>query len=298
MESEIESYGLRKHLDELDETGICVIPPSETQVRRGLVERAHAALLDVAERRTGLRFEIASSPKRAIASRLMRAMDLTAFPAGQVVVSHLLYEGAVFEEIYVNAVRKTVMRHLLGDVHRMSTSNGWITFRTPASFDKGMTRPLQADTIGPPPWPRHAPHVANMHWLLTDYTRENEALVYVPGSHRQGSQPQNPQTLMAAVALEAPAGSMVFVHGATWYGACRKETEGLSLSIDGLCCRPYYMPQQDYRGRVAREVFGRSPDPAYLRVQVREGDPWLEAVPGCLAEVPGQGREDLSPADS
>jgi ectoine hydroxylase-related dioxygenase (phytanoyl-CoA dioxygenase family) len=273
LEAEIERYGLADHIAELDEQGLCIVPFAKLQVGSDFVERAREALLRVARGRLGGRFEGIDAPARDV--------NANAENKGQFILSHLLHEGDLFEEIYVNPIRKTVMRHLLGDVHRMSTSNGWVKVKTPAAHDGPLTTPLHADTVAPTPWPVSEPHVANMNWILTDYTREDGAFAYVPGSHRRGAQP-GPEAVEEAVAVRAPAGSLFFFHGATWHGSFRKETDGLRLSIHGLCCRPYYLPQQDYHGSVSPEIFERNADPEYLKMLVGEDDPWLRKTPHVL----------------
>ena len=270
LEEEIERYGLKEHIAELDELGLCIIPFAKLQVGADFVARARKALLGVAQRRLGVDFETVDDPVQAVGMK--RGNN------GQYILSHLLHEGGIFQDIYVNPIRRTIMRHLLGDVHRMSTCNGWVKVKTPEAHKGPLTTALHADTVGPTPWPLAEPHVANMNWILTDYAREHGAFAYVPGSHRQGAQP-GPDEVEAAVPVEAPAGSLFFFHGATWHGSFPKKTEGLRLSIHGLCCRPYYLPQQDFHGLVAPEIFEGSTDPEYLKMLVGEDDPWLRKNP-------------------
>lgn len=268
LDEDIERYELADHLAELDDQGLCIIPFSKLQVGPDFLTRTRDALLAVAERRTGAKFDVERGRSGAL--------DAKAEGLGQLMLTHLLHEGPVFEEIYVNPIRKTVMRHLLGDVHRMSTSNGWIKFKTPDPLQGNFTTGMHVDTTAPTPWPLHTPHVSNMNWILTDYTKANGAFAYVPGSHKRGDFPQFPEAMDTAVPVVAPAGSLFFFHGATWHGAFRKHTDGLRLSIHGLCCQPHYMPQHDYRGRLAPEAFARSADRDYLRMLTREDDPWMQ----------------------
>lgn len=286
LDAEIERLSLGEHVRELDDQGLCVVPPERTGFAPDFVERGRKALLAVAEKRTGARFDLAHG--------CLDELEDPAGRVGQFLLTHLIYVGqehgtevgGIFEEIAVNPVKRAFFRHLLGDVHRMSTSNGWVKFRTPERHEGRFTTPLHADTGAPTPWPVDTPHVSNMNWLLTDYRREDGAFCYVPESHRRGKPPRFPEGAEAAVAVEAPAGSLVVFHGATWHGAFRKETPGLRLSIHGLHCRPHYIPQQDYRGNVAAETYARSSDPDYLRMLTRADDPWLQPRPGGTFTIP------------
>src|SRR5258708_30641509 len=201
LEAEIERYGLADHIAELDEQGLCIVPFAKLQVGSDFVERGREALLRVARDRLGGRFEGIDAPARDV--------DANAENKGQFILSHLLHEGVFFEEIYVNPIRKTFMRHLLGDVHRMSTSNGWVKMKTPAAHEGPLTTALHADTVAPTPCPFSEPHVANMNWILPRYTKDTGALAYVPGSHRRGGQP-GPEAVEEAVPVQAPAGSLFF----------------------------------------------------------------------------------------
>ena len=286
LDAEIERFELIDYIRELNDQGLCVVPPERTGFGPDFAERGRQALLAVASKRTGARFDLAEG--------CLDELDGRAGQIGQFLLTHLIYvgqedgadAGQVFEEIEVNPVKKTFFRHLLGDVHRMSTSNGWIKFKTPDSHQGDFTTPLHADTGAPTPWPVKTPHVSNMNWLLTDYTREDGAFCYVPESHRKGVPVQSADACDKAVPVEAAAGSLVIFHGATWHGAFRKQTQGLRLSIHGLHCRPHYIPQHDYRGNLAAATFARSTDPDYLRMLAREDDPWLQSHPGGTFDIP------------
>ena len=78
------------------------------------------------------------------------------------------------------------------------------------------------------------------------------------------------------VKLIAPAGSLIIFNGCTWHGAFPKVTEGLRLSLHAFYVQPYYLPMHDYRRQVTPEMYARSRDPDYLRMLVREDDPFLQ----------------------
>ena len=127
----------------------------------------------------------------------------------------------------------------------------------------------------PTPWNWRAPHNANMNWLLTDYTRANGALAYVPGSHLEQRFPPAREATDRAVPVEAPAGSLVIFQGCTWHGSYRKETPGLRISVHGIHCRPYILPAHDFQGQISDEVYAASGDPDYLRMIMREDETML-----------------------
>ena len=143
-----------------------------------------------------------------------------------------------------------------------------------------MTTGFHTDqSIVPAPWDWRVPHIANMNWPLTDYTRDDGALAYVPGSHREGRLPEPDEALPRAIPVEAPRGSLVMFNGALWHGAYRKKTPGLRLTMLGQHCRPYMLPFQDFKGRIPNESFEHSEDPEYLRSLMREDETQLRVGP-------------------
>ena len=282
LDAEIERLSLAEHVRELDDQGLCVVPPERTGFGPDFVERGRKALLTVAEKRTGARFDLA-----------LGCLDELEDPAGRIgqfLLTHLIYvgqedgpeAGRVFEEIAVNPVKKAFFRHLLGDVHRMSTSNGWVKFRTPERHQGPFTTPLHADTGAPTPWPARTPHVSNMNWLLTDTAARTGGLLRPRVTARRAPLPPRRRVGRPRERPRAPGRSST----CAWHGAFRKETPGLRLSIHGLHCRPHYIPQQDYRGNVAPETYARSGDPDYLRMLTRADDPWLQPRIGGTFAIP------------
>ena len=59
LEAEIERLSLGEYTRELDDQGLCVIPPERTGAAPDFVERARKSLLAIAAKRTGARFDLA-----------------------------------------------------------------------------------------------------------------------------------------------------------------------------------------------------------------------------------------------
>ena len=79
----------------------------------------------------------------------------------------------------------------------------------------------------PLPW-GHTALTANATWCLTDYTEEDGALAYVPGSHKSNAHPD--RRLEISCAGRLPKGSVIVWPGSTWHGAYPKKTLGLRLN--------------------------------------------------------------------
>ena len=98
---------------------------------------------------------------------------------------------------------------------------------------------LHVDTPVPeplPPWPMKA----NSIWLLDDFTDKNGATEYVPGSHLSPLKPtaiddRDVKTMQAC----APAGSVIFTHGALWHRAGANKCQGIRVGLLGSFSASY-----------------------------------------------------------
>ena len=268
----IEEYGLEKHITELDEVGLTVVPQSTLKLDDSWFEQLRDAILRVGEARTGIRFDLDAGPSGPLPGRPSEI--------GHIILQHMIYEDQVFEKVLTHPVKKALMTHMLGQDHRLAVSDAWIKWQTPSSWDQAETTGFHVDqNVVPAPWNPEKPHIANMNWCLTNYTREDGALAYVPGSHHEKRFPELGEALPRAVPVEAGAGSLVMFQGGLWHGSYRKTTPGLRVTMLGQHCRPYMLPFQDFKGRLPPEVFKKSQDPEYLRSLVRENETMLEVRP-------------------
>jgi hypothetical protein len=94
----------------------------------------------------------------------------------------------------------------------------------------------------PRPWAQ--PHGVNIAWCIDDFTRENGATVYAPGSHLSDAEPKvAPGDL---VPLEAPAGSMVVMEGRLWHTNGVNRNGVRRAGIFGWYTLPIYLPQENW----------------------------------------------------
>jgi hypothetical protein len=277
IEQTVSEYGLADHIAELDEIGLTIVPQSTLRLDDSWFDELRDAILRVGEERTGVHFDLVTGPSCEFGARPGEI--------GHIILSHMLYEGQVFEKVLTHPVKKALMTHMLGEDHRLAVSDAWIKWQTPETWLEESTTGFHVDqSMVPPPWHWRVPHIANMNWALTDYTREDGALAYVPGSHRKERLPEPGEALPLSVPAEAPRGSLIMFHGGLWHGAYRKTTPGLRVTMLGQHCRSYMLPFQDFKGRVADEMIEASEDPGYLRSLLRENERQLRVDP---VEVPG-----------
>ena len=145
---------------------------------------------------------------------------------------------------------------------RFSSHNSFVKWG--GDWGYGPTLGLHADQSAVPlPWGRRA-LTSNTNWCLTDYTKEGGALAYVPGSHRQGSRP-GPEAANKAVAVEAPKGSVIVFHGATWHGAFPRQIPGMRLSVANYYRHMMVTSQEDITGTFPQDLAEDCDDPKLFR---------------------------------
>jgi len=105
---------------------------------------------------------------------------------------------------------------------------------------------LHADQIFvPTPWPSD-PQGANAAWCVDDFTADNGATCFVPGSHRL-HRPPGPDDVVTAVPMEAPAGSLVVFESRVWHRTGFNRTaDERRAGIFGWYTRPIYRTQENW----------------------------------------------------
>jgi hypothetical protein len=271
---DVRRLGLELHVAELDALGYTIVPPEIAGPNR-LAERLRGAILDVAERRTGVR------PRLEHDSRYANP----AVPLGEH-FAYLLFEDDVFQEAVLNPVVLTLVTHLLGANAILSNCLAYL--KGPGEQDLA----LHSDNVYmPAPFPVHA-QVCNATWLLTDYSRDDGALCFVPGSHQFARHPNPGEALGERVPVTAPAGSLVFWYGHTWHGAFARITPGVRMNLINAFMRMYMRPQEPYGENVTPAQLARRPSRLATLLAQHVGYGWKEEGPDYrrLGADPGKGQ--------
>ncbi len=257
----IKALGLKEYVAELEALGYTVIPP-ELAGSRQLAPALLRRICEISQETRGQCPDLEGGATHADPVEPVERQEF------------LLAKGQVFEQALMNPVVLAMVRYLLGDDAVLSTCVGRI---------KGagvLPLMLHTDqTFHPAPLPL----VCNATYLLTDYTRENGALCFVPGSHRLQRNPLPQENFYlggldrvsaeAAVAagqslevrdppglrvVEAPAGSLAVWQGNTWHGAVARSAPGLRVNLILYFCNKWLRPQEAYRECLPQEILDRN----------------------------------------
>lgn len=236
---ELQELGLETNVAELEAFGFTVVPPEKVGPPDYHVEIKEAVERIVADRYDSLETDI---------SRWDDVNDNLRF---------ILWDDPVFEKVTYNPAGLGLIQYLLGTNCILSLTNAWV--KGPGEARTG----IHGDYLDPTPDALPQPCVnANMHMMLTDFTKEDGAISFLPGSHRwrrQASPPEAKYWADRAHPVDAPAGSMVIWGNHTWHGSYPRKTPGVRMTLQCEYMRPRYQPQEPYRETVTQEALDRNP---------------------------------------
>ena len=247
-DARIDGLGLREYVEEVDEQGFSVIPP-EKVATPDFVERVRDVVLRVAEERTGNHFALDQNGNAG----KYRGEPQT---EGQFIMYYLLFEDPIFEEWLENPVMRAMVDHYMRGEGQLSSLTSFVKWK---GGDYGDTMGLHSDTprTASGVLPETCNDVVNSAFCLTDYSLENGAIAFVPGSHKLCRFPEPGELVDQAVPVEAPAGSLIFFNGNVWHGAFPKLTDGLRLTITTYVCHQRLKTQEQYQWRIPRAMLER-----------------------------------------
>jgi ectoine hydroxylase-related dioxygenase (phytanoyl-CoA dioxygenase family) len=152
-------------------------------------------------------------------------------------VANLLNRGRSFVELAQHPVSVALMEHVLGGGCLLSSLTANIT------GPGGDAMMLHADQGGiPRPW--NYPTVANVMWMIDDFTEENGATRVIPGSHKWDS--FDPSAEVETVPVLGKAGSLFAFEGRLIHGTGRNTTtDQRRFGILAYHCLVWCRPQEN-----------------------------------------------------
>ena len=261
----IRELGLEQNVAELDTFGFTILPPGKAAPVE-FTDRLRERLLEVAERRTGVKHDVESGEHGQLPNSQPNFSH-------QYLLYYLLLEDKVFQEGATNPYLLALQTYMLGMDCRLSNAVAFVKWRDEIGY--GETLGLHADnTLKHPISIGHETHTGNSAWVLTDYTEDNGAIAFVPGSHQKARHPGPGEGVADAIPIEAPAGSLLIWHGNLWHGAYPRKNEGLRLVMSYYFNRSYLQVQEDYRHTVTPEILADNPKRLAVLLGFGQADGW------------------------
>lgn len=155
-------------------------------------------------------------------------------------VWNVLSRSPIFADLAAHPIALRLLRSVLGWPMLLGNLSANIT------GPGGGEMVLHADQIFvPTPWPTE-PQGANAAWCLDDFTADNGATCFVPGSHLLHRPPAADDDVVA-VPMEAAAGSLVVFESRLWHRTGHNSTrEQRRAGLFGWYTRPIYRTQENW----------------------------------------------------
>lgn len=192
-------------------------------------------------------------------------------------VNMLLNKGDIFLELIRHPLAMSMIEHILGPEFLISCVDSQIQLpgaeTMPMHTDQWWLPPLHATgiprvrasemrrdlgtSLDPSPNQEKIlpPLMANVMWLITDFTEENGATRLVPRSHLSGRAPDvSVPHKIASIPATGPAGTALVFDGRLWHSAWSNTTDKARYGITTACCGPQCRPLENYSRGMRPEV--------------------------------------------
>ena len=164
----------------------------------------------------------------------------------------LLNKGQEFVDLALHPLALELMRHLLGPEILLSSITANIAGKG------GLPMVLNADQgYVAPPW--SVPMVANVMWMLDDFTEENGATRLVPGSHLEPG-PVDHSRQRESVAGTGKAGTALVFDGRLLHGTGQNVTDQPRHGILTYYSRFFIRQQENFTLSLSPEVLESASD--------------------------------------
>ncbi|MEL7155270.1 MAG: phytanoyl-CoA dioxygenase family protein [Actinomycetota bacterium] len=268
LSDEIRDLGLEPYVLDLEVDGLAVVPPDVHGVTEEQIDAMAGWILGRAEEMVGCPFDLERGPAAEVTfpadDNVLAEMSGDRGATSQFLIQQLARQHRMFRDLAVNPVAVALIRHLIGrTATRFSSHNSFVKWQGAFGYGRNLGLHCDQSTI-PLPWGRGA-LTANTNWCLTDYTFDGGALAYVPGSHTRATRPTFPEATQRAVPCEAPKGSLLVFHGATWHGAFPRTIPGMRLSIANYYRHAMITSQEDIQGSFPHSLVDDCDDPESFR---------------------------------
>ena len=276
LSPEIQELGIEQYARELDSNGLTIVPPEVNQFGLERIDRIVEIILERAEAMTGSKFTLDDGPldelefpRPELTPERMKQIEARGLKDAllkptQFLIQKLTQVDRIFRDLAVNPVSVALQNHMMAGQTRLSSANCFVKWQGDFGYGPGLG--LHADQGATPlPWGPVA-HTGNSTWCLTDYTLDGGALAYVPGTHTEGKPAPPPERVKDAIPAEAPKGSVIVWHGATWHGAFPRKDKGLRLGLAIYHRHEATLPQEDVPGQTTEAMAADSDNPEVYRV--------------------------------
>src|SRR5512146_796303 len=162
----------------------------------------------------------------------------------------LVNKGRVFRDLMLHPIVDALMGHLLGPDYLLSS----LTANIASPGGEPMVLHTDQGYVG---FWTPKPLVANIAWMLDDFTEDNGGTRLVPNSHLNQNATQRSSSFVSegaanfpkpedTIAAEGKAGSVLCFDGRVWHGTGANKTDRPRHALLSYHCRPFVRQQENF----------------------------------------------------
>jgi ectoine hydroxylase-related dioxygenase (phytanoyl-CoA dioxygenase family) len=170
-------------------------------------------------------------------------------------VYSLVYKGEIFELMVQHPTVIKIVEAIVGWDMTLGGFSAHVLH--PGAMSMGVHVDYPYWTMEPP-FPTHPALEVQVIWMVEDFTEENGAPVFLPGSQKLGKLPNLTHFSKTAKKITGKAGSLVLSHGLCWHDTSVNSTQKPRVSILGNYNPKFVRPLEDPSQGLQKEVVERA----------------------------------------
>ena len=167
----------------------------------------------------------------------------------------LVYKGEIFELMVQHPTAIEIVEAIVGTDMILGGFSAHILHPGATNMGIHVDYPYWAMQ---PPFPTYPALEVQAIWMVEDFTTENGAPVFAPGSQKLGNLPNFEHFSKTAEKITGKAGSLVLSHGLCWHDTSVNSTQKPRVSILGNYAPKFVRPLEDPLHGLQQEVVDRA----------------------------------------
>jgi hypothetical protein len=154
----------------------------------------------------------------------------------------LIYKGDIFAKMAQHETLLSIIEALLGENVILGGFSAHILHPGAKNMGIHVDYPYWAMTA---PFPKHPILELQVIWLMEDFTADNGAPLFAPGTQKLATKPEPSQFASNATKIIGKAGSAVISHGLCWHDTSENNSDRPRVSLLGNYTPQYIHPLEN-----------------------------------------------------
>ena len=167
----------------------------------------------------------------------------------------LLYKGDIFTSMVQDSLILSIIEAIIGDEAVLGGFSAHILHPGAKNMGIHVDYPYWAMSA---PFPKYPILEIQVIWMMEDFTANNGAPLFVPGSQNLATRPEQQKFDQTAQKITGTAGSAVISHGLCWHNTSDNDSDHPRVSLLGNYTPQYVHPLEnnlfDYQSEIIKNA--------------------------------------------